>query len=597
MKNKLNELRTIMKRENVQAYIVCTNDFHGSEYIGDYFKTREYLSGFTGSAGTLVVLDHIAALWTDGRYFIQAEAELKGSEIVLMKDGEKDVKTLFQFLYDELNEGDSIGFDGRTVSIAFVERLLDKFKGKKINLKYDKDLIDEVWSDRPDISAEKIYMIDEKYTGESTKSKLSRLKDKLKTNNIETIVITTLDEITWLLNLRGNDIKYCPLFLSYMIISSDKSILYTNVSALNSSIRDYLNFNDVLVKDYNEFYADVTLLDSKKLISVDKSNTNYMISRLLEEKTVIYECSPVELMKSIKNQTEINNEKMAHIKDGVAVTKFIYYIKKNAGKITELEAAKELEKFRNEGIGNGETGYIEPSFEPIIAYKEHGAIVHYSANEQTNTTIGNAGLLLMDTGGHYLEGTTDITRTIAMGETTEEEKKLFTLVLKGNLQLGDAKFLYGVTGKNLDILAREPLWKEFHNYNHGTGHGVGYLLNVHEGPNCFRWQKSAMATEDTVFEEGMITSNEPGVYLEGKFGIRHENLILCKKLAENSYGTFMGFETLTMVPFDVDAIDISYLNDYEIKLLNDYHKNVYDSISKYFEGDELEWLKNVTKPI
>lgn len=596
--DRLNKLRKIMEINDVQAYIVCTNDFHGSEYIGEYFKTREYMSGFTGSAGTLVVLKDKAALWTDGRYFIQAEKQLENSTIELMKAGNEGVMTIPEFLHNELNNFDTIGFDGRTVSSAYVRKITEKLSDKFIKYKFDKDFIDEIWKDRPALPGDKIFELEEKYCGESVASKIQRVLDKIVENNGNLMIVTALDEIAWLLNLRGNDIKYCPMFLSYMIVGNNKSILYVKTDKLNDKIKEKLSKNHVYIKEYEEFYEDLKLIDINTKILIDRNSANYFIESILNKNNnIIYIDSPIQLMKAVKNQTEIKNEINAHIKDGVAVTRFIYYLKKNAGKITELEAAKELVKLRKQGNGVETSNYIEESFEPIIAYGPHGAIVHYSANEETDCVIEAKGLLLTDTGAHYYEGTTDITRTIAMGPVTEEEKKMFTLVLKGNLKLGSAIFMKGVTGKNLDICAREPLWSEGINYNHGTGHGVGYLLNVHEGPNCFRWQKTDTGSENTVFLEGMITSNEPGVYLEGKFGIRHENLVLCKKIKENEYGTFLGFDTLTMVPFDLDAIDVNYLDDSEVELLNKYHKTVFESISKYFYGEELKWLKNATRQV
>lgn len=595
---RLNDLRNIMEINGVQAYIVCTNDFHGSEYIGEYFKTREFMSGFTGSAGTLVVLKDKAALWTDGRYFIQAEAQLENSTIELMKAGNVGVKSIPEFLNDELNDGDTIGFDGRTVSNQYIKNIADKLGDKNIKYKYDKDLVGLIWKNRPKLPEDKVFELDIKYSGESAGSKLTRVIEKISEYHGDVMVVTALDEIAWLLNLRGNDIKCCPVFLSYMIIGKEKSILYIDSGKISEPLKSKLIKNNVYIKEYDEFYDDLKVLNSKLCIILDRNSVNYYVSSILEKnENLIYKDSPIQMMKAVKNQIEIENMRKAHIKDGVAVTHFIYYLKQNAGNITETQAAVELEKYREKGNGIDDTGYIEPSFDPIIAYGPHGAIVHYSSTKETDVVIEKKGLLLADTGGHYYEGTTDITRTIAMGPLTAEEKKAFTIVLKGNLNLGAKTFLKGITGKNLDICGRSPLWDEGINYNHGTGHGVGYLLNVHEGPNCFRWQSTEGGTENTVFEEGMITSNEPGVYIEGKFGIRHENLILCKKIKENEFGTFLGFETLTMVPFDLEAIDIDYLNDYELELLNEYHRMVFNNISKYFQGEELEWLMNATRKV
>lgn len=594
IKERLHALRELMYKKNIQAYIVVTDDFHSSEYVGKYFKVREYLSGFTGSAGTLVVLKDRAALWTDGRYFIQAEEQLKGSSIELMKSGQPNVPDITEYLYSSLNEGDTIGFDGRTVSNAFACKLIEALRDKSITLSYQVDLADEIWTDRPSLSKEPVWELDVKYTGLSRKEKLDSIREKMAETGADILLLTALDEIAWLLNLRGNDVACTPVFLAYMIIEKSSATLCVNKEILNDEIIHQLENDGISLADYNDFYSLISETDNDKIVQLDGSTANYCVIKSIPESTKIIDSqSPVVMMKAIKAPAEMNNIRAAHIKDGVAVTRFIYWLKHNADKenITELSAAEKLEEFRAEN-----DTYLGPSFEPIIAYGAHGAIVHYEATEETNVRMEPKGLCLTDTGGHYLEGTTDITRTIALGKLTQEEKTAFTLVLKGHLNLAAAKFKYGICGENLDYLARHPLWEHGLDFNHSTGHGVGYLLSVHEGPQRINWNVYANPKR-YILEEGMIISNEPGYYLEDNFGIRHENLVLVRKGKKNSYGQFMYLESLTMVPFDRDAIDTALLNSAELEWLNAYHKKVFDTISPYLNGDELEWLKKATEEI
>lgn len=594
IKERLHTLRELMCKKNIQAYIVVTDDFHSSEYVGGYFKVREYLSGFTGSAGTLVVLKDKAALWTDGRYFIQAEEQLKGSSIELMKSGQPNVPEITEYLYNSLNEGDTIGFDGRTVSNAFACKLIEALRDKSITLSYQVDLADTIWTDRPSLSKEPVWELDVKYTGLSRKEKLDSIREKMAETGSDILLLTALDEIAWLLNLRGNDIACTPVFLAYMIIEKSSATLCVNKEILNDEIIHQLENDGISLADYNDFYSLISETDNDKIVQLDGSTANYCVIKSIPENTKIIDSqSPVVMMKAIKTPAEMNNIRAAHIKDGVAVTRFIYWLKHNTDKenITELSAAEKLEEFRAEN-----DTYLGPSFEPIIAYGAHGAIVHYEATEETNVKIEPKGLCLTDTGGHYLEGTTDITRTIALGKLTQEEKTAFTLVLKGHLNLAAAKFKYGICGENLDYLARYPLWEHGLDFNHSTGHGVGYLLSVHEGPQRIYWNVYANP-KHYILEEGMIISNEPGYYLENHFGIRHENLVLVRMGKKNSYGQFMYLESLTMVPFDRDAIDTALLNSDELEWLNAYHKKVFDTISPYLNGDELEWLKKTTEKI
>lgn len=587
---KINALRKIMGDNNIDAYIIVTDDYHGSEYVGDYFKEREYMSGFTGSAGTLLVMTDFAGLWTDGRYFLQAEEELAGTGIELMKSGETDCPSIEVFLYDKLKENSVVGFDGRTVNCNFFNRLKNRLDSKKITYAMDKDLVDAIWKDRPEMSSRKVWELDYEYTGMSRKDKIGRLFEIMDKNGSDAMVLTALDEIAWLLNLRGDDIEYCPVFLSFMYISKKISVLYVNRSILSDGIISGLANDGIIIKDYESVYDNLAGISSEKIM-IDPSSANCFIKENIAINSFAYETeSPVELMKAIKNPIETKNIESAHIKDGVAVTKFIRWLTENVkkGTVTEMSAAEKLDEFRKMG-----EGYIGQSFAPIVAYKEHGAIVHYEASKKTDVTMKPVGLCLIDTGGHYLQGTTDITRTVPLGKLTEEEKKAYTLVLMGHLRLAATVFKYGVTGGGLDIIAREPLWEYGMDFRHGTGHGVGYLLNVHEGPQRISWKNN-----DVVLNEGVVISDEPGYYETGKFGIRHENLLLVKAdLPETEYGKMCYFKNLTYVPFDKEALLPELMTSRDIMLFNRYQKNVYERISPYLCYDDKKWLESYTKPI
>lgn len=594
VKERIAKLRALMKENKTDAYIITTSDYHGSEYVGEYFKARRYMSGFTGSAGTLVVLKDKAALWTDGRYFIQAGEQLKNSGIELMKDGMENVPGIKTYLLNELKSGETIGFDGRTVSEMFAADLYRKAEKNKISVKSDMDLADKIWTDRPKLSAEPVWELGTEYAGMETAEKLSLVREKMRENNGEVFVLSTLDDIAWLLNLRGNDVRYNPVFLSYMIIFKEKAYLYANKNIFSDKIKIKLAKANIEVKDYNDVYTNLSALTADNII-LDKRKVNHaIVNSIGKDKKIIDIMNPTTKLKAVKTKTETDNEIKAHIKDGVAVTRFMYWLKNNVGKktITEISAAEKIEEYRKE-----QEGYLGASFEPIVSYGAHGAIVHYSATEETDIELKPESFLLCDTGGQYYEGTTDITRTFALGELTEEQKKMYTLVLVGNLKLAAARFPYGVRGVNLDVLAREPLWRNGLDYNHGTGHGVGYLLNVHEGPNNISWHIMSDKVNSAVLEEGMITSDEPGIYIENQYGVRLENMILCRDDKKTECGRFMRFETLTMVPFDLDAVDTKYMEADEIKLLNDYHRQVYENISPYLQGEELQWLKGATKAL
>ena len=593
---KLQALREQMKKKEIHAYIVPTDDFHSSEYVGDYFKVREFLSGFTGSAGTLVVLDNRAFLWTDGRYFLQAEEQLRGSTIELMRSGQPDVPTIAEFLSKELSEGSRIGFDGRTVSSRFIHQIEKKAgeQGKTFLFQGDFDLVDPIWTERPAISKEPVWEVDVQYAGRTREEKLASVRKKMQKEKADYLLLTALDEIAWLLNLRGNDIAYTPVFLAYMLLSSDSVVLCLHEEILPQPIKEELIQAGITLAPYEEIEKVLAALPESKRLWADFKRVNYHLQHCIPNKVEkIDKASPIGLMKAVKTPEEMAAIRKAHQKDGLAVTRFMRWLKETVGKevVTEMSAAEKLLEFRKEM-----DGFLDQSFAPIVAYGEHGAIVHYSAAEETNVELKPCSFCLVDTGGHYLEGTTDVTRTFVLGALTEEERHAYTLALRGHIGLAQARFPEGICGQNLDVLARAPLWEAGLDFNHGTGHGVGFLLSVHEGPQRFHWR--IRKEEDPVaLQEGMVISNEPGLYLAGKFGIRHENLMLCQKGEKTEYGQFLYLEPLTLVPFDRDAIDTNLMTGAELEELNAYHERVYEELSVYMEGEELEWLRAVTERI
>ena len=593
MKERIEALRVMMNNNNIDIYLVPTADFHQSEYVGEYFKCRNYLSGFTGSAGTLVVTTKEAGLWTDGRYFIQAEGELKDSTIDLYRMGEENVPTVSEFIQEHLKEGQTLGFDGRVVSFERGEELEKIVKEKKANLVFEQDLVHLIWEDRPQLSKEKAFLIEEKFSGMSTKKKLELVKSALEKENADLHVLTSLDDIAWLFNIRGNDVEHNPVVLSYAVITPTKAFLFLNETVLNDEIRKDFKENGITVLPYNDIYSYVKETDSQKTVLLDKAKVNYTIGKSLSAK-IIHELNPTTALKAIKNAVEIENTRNAHIKDGVAFTKFMYWLKQNVGKIeiTELSATDYLYQQRS-----AQENFIELSFETICAYKENAAMMHYAATKEHNATIKPEGLLLVDSGGQYFEGTTDITRTMALGEVDAKQKKHFTAVVVGMLQLMNAKFLYGCRGINLDVLARAPIWELDIDYKCGTGHGVGHILNVHEGPNGFRPKLLKDNEMNCILEEGMITTDEPGIYIEGSHGIRIENELLCKKGIKNEHGQFMYFENLTFAPIDLDAIVPELMSVKEKNMLNNYHKQVFEKLSPFMNEEETKWLKEYTREI
>lgn len=583
--DKLSRLRELMRKRGLYAYIVGSEDCHNSEYVGEHFRVREYLSGFTGSAGTLVVTLDEARLWTDGRYFIQAEQQLSGSGIELMRHGENGVPTIEEFLINTAPDGAVCGFDGRCVCINRAKRMRRLLSKRNITINPDADLTDEVWEDRPPLSAEKVFALPDEACGKSRGEKLAEIRAVMSEIRADAFFVPVLDEIAWTLNLRGGDIEYCPLFLAFMVILSERVLLFANPEIFSEEITSALAADNIEIQPYAAVYD--YLRRYRGTLLLDPSAAGCCLESL---KNRVEAPSPIALMKAVKNPAEIAAEKSAHLRDGVAVTRFMKWLKtavlsQNSEKITELSLAEKLEQFRRK-----DPDYLGASFAPIMAYGEHGAIVHYSATEETNAVIEPHGLLLSDTGGHYRYGTTDITRTYVLGELSEEEKRAFTLVMAGHLNLLDAKFPEGVRGSTVDYAAREPLWRYGMEFKHGTGHGVGFLLNVHEGPQRI----SRLATGDSPLRAGMITSDEPGYYAEGKFGIRHESLILCR---ESEYAGFLEFEPLTLVPFDRDGIDKRYLTERQIMLFNKYQKLVYNELSPLLDKEEAEWLLEVTRPL
>lgn len=594
IRERLQMLRQKMKEMGVTVYVVPSSDCHESEYVCAHFQARAYMTGFTGSAGTAVVTMDDAGLWTDGRYFLQARMQLADTGFRLFRMGEPGVPSVEAYVKEHLEEGGKLGFDGRVMGAYRAETLAEAAAEKKAGLLVTEDLVGAVWKDRPDIPDAPVFLLEDIYSGERTADKQNRVRKEMEKLGADVHVLASLCDIAWLLNLRGGDIPSVPVVLSFLLMTKDTCIWYVRNSVVTEKLRAYLEENHVQTKEYEEVYGDLERMAPGTKILMDKKNINYrLLTSLPGGAELIDKSNPSELMKAVKNETELENLRIAHLKEGIAFTKFMYWLKTKAGKeeITELSAAEYLNDRRKE-----QEHYVEPSFAPICAYGKHAAIVHYSATEESNTRIEPSGFLLVDAGGHYLEGTTDTTRTFALGALSQEQKKMFTAVCRGNMNLANARFLYGCTGYNLDILCREPLWKLGADYKHGTGHGVGYLLNVHEGPNAFRW-KLPKEGDAAVLEAGMVTTDEPGIYIEESYGIRTENELVCVQGEKNEYGQFMEFEILTLVPIDLDAVLPEEMTETEREYLNRYHKRVYDVLSPYLEQEEREWLGKYTRKI
>lgn len=593
---RIAKLRSLMAERGIDAYIIPTADFHQSENAGAYFKCREFISGFDGSYGTVVIAKEDAGLWTDGRYWTQAERQIAGSGIRLFHMFEDGVPTMEEYLAATLPENGKIAFDGRVVSMEEGQDLEKALAAKNIQFEYSLDLVGDVWGeDRPAISGEPVFVLEEKYAGESVASKLSRVREVMKDNGATVHVIASLDDVAWLTNLRGNDIEFYPLIFSYALVTMDGMDLFIDEKKLNEAAKALLAENNITIKPYNDIYEAIKEIPAGESVMIDPMKMNYALYNNIPKGVAKVEHqNPTILMKAMKNEIELKNIREAHIKDGIAVTKFMYWMKTNVGKmkITELSASAKLESLRKE-----QDGYIHDSFEPICAYKDHAAMMHYAPTPETDVDVLPEGLFLNDTGGGYYEGSTDITRTFVMGPISDELKTHFTAVVRAMMNLSRAKFLYGCYGFNLDVLARGPVWDLGIDFKCGTGHGVGYLSNIHEPPTGFRWQIVKSKNEHHKLEEGMVLTDEPGIYIEGSHGIRIENEMITHKAEKNEFGQFMNFETITFVPIDLDGIAPDEMTKFEREWLNNYHAQVYEKIGPHLNEEEREWLKEYTRAI
>ena len=593
VKERIAKLRELMKENGIDIYVVPTSDFHQSEYVGEHFKARKFITGFTGSAGTAVITLDEARLWTDGRYFTQAAKQLEGSGVELMRMAEPGVPTINEYLKSTVSEGNCLGFDGRVVAMGDGQGYESIIEENNATIKYEVDLIDEIWEDRPELSKKPAFKLGEEFAGESAASKIERIREYMKGCGATYHTVATIDDICWTLNMRGDDIDFFPLVLSYMVVKMDGVDLYIDETKLNNELKAEFAEIGVAVHPYNDVYADTKKIPAGETILIDPSRLNYAIySNIPEGVAKVEERNPEVLFKARKNPKEVENMRIAQLKDSVAHVKFMKWVKENAEtmEITEMSASEKLDELRAE-MGN----FIRPSFEPISAYADHAAMMHYCSKPETDVRLREGSVYLTDTGAGFWEGTTDITRTFVLGEVSDTIKEHFTLVAMCNLRLANSIFLEGCVGMNLDILARKALWERGLDYKCGTGHGVGYLLNIHEAPTSFRWRYRAGDTHP--LEEGMILTDEPGVYIEGSHGIRLENELLVCMGEKNEYGQFMYFEPITYIPFDLDGIVPEVMNSDDIKYLNEYHKLVFEKVSPYLNEEETEWLRKYTREI
>ena len=593
--DRLRAFRARMEEENMAVVIVPTADSHASEYLADHFKTRQWLSGFTGSAGTLVVGREEAALFTDGRYFIQAERQIAGTGITLMRSGTAGVPTVEQYVCSLAKAGESCGVDFSVISSHFAADMSDMLAGREIALRDTGDWFETLWTDRPAMPTDPVYLLEEKYTGMSVSAKLAAIREVMAKAGADMHVVNVLDDIAWTLNVRGSDVHCTPVVMSYLLIGREDAIWFVDTQKVSESVREALFSEGVYLREYGEITAALEAIEPGTSVMVDGRKLTANLCAALADTNIIQHENPAFRLKAIKNDVELDNLRAAHVKDGLAVTRLMYWLKQNAGKapMDELSVTDRLLALRQE-----QEHFISTSFDTICAYRENAAMMHYKATEDSSARIEAKDLLLIDSGAQYLEGTTDITRTFAMGEVDREQKEHFTAVLCGMLNLQNAKFLHGVTGIGLDILARGPMWDLGIDYRCGTGHGVGYLLSVHEGPNAFRWYKSPTRNEDTVMEAGMVTTDEPGIYIEGSHGIRIENELVCKKLEMNEYGQFMGFEAITCAPIDLDAVIPEQMTARQRGWLNAYHAFVLEKLEPLMANeDERAWLRHATRAI
>jgi len=593
-KSNLKKFQELLIKRNIDLYIVPTSDFHNSEYVGDYFKCREYLSNFTGSAGTLVIGQKDAYIFVDGRYFVQVEKEVNSNEIKIMKLGEPNVPSLISFIVDHLKENQTLAFDGRCMNYQIISEIINLTSNKNIKIISNEDLVAKIWKNRPQIPCSPLYSL-ASFCGESSINKIKIIRNKMKDKNTTTHIISSLDDIAYILNLRGYDIPCNPVFLSYLIITLDEVILFIDNNKISKDIFEYLKDNNILIKDYDMFYNYLETIKNEKIL-LDTNIANYQIYSLISKSnSIISDTNPSLFMKSIKNEKEIENLRLCHIYDGLAMLDFMIFvktIKENEKIYNEFDLGEYLNALRAK-----QDYFIENSFNPIIAYQENAAMMHYSAKNKGSKKIKGNGLLLVDSGGQYYLGTTDITRTLVIGKVNKLLKRHFTIALKSMFNLSNAKFLYGCNGHSLDILARGPIWDEGLDYKCGTGHGIGYCLNVHEAPNGFRYKKVVDRNDSGVLEIGMTTTDEPGIYIENSHGIRHENVLLTIKHSQVENDLFLQFETLTLCPFDLDGLDKSLLTKIDKERINNYHQMVYDKLSPYCNEIQLEYLTKFTQKI
>lgn len=588
---RVGRLRSWMKENGFTAFVFPSSDPHNSEYVADHWKSREWISSFSGSAGTAVVTLEHAALWTDSRYFIAAEKELNGTGFQLMKLRVEGTPSVSEWLASELStyEKAVVGLDGNVNSFAEVAAMEQELATKgNITVRTDVDPMAELWTDRPVIPDNMVSLHPLEYSGESTSSKISRVRKHLLDCGADGLLVTALDEIAWVLNLRGSDVHCNPVFVSYLLISPENITLYINNVKLPEEVKAYLVSEHIDVQAYESVVEGLRLYAGKSLL-VDMSSTNYSLATAVPFEKVCSGVSPIASMKAVKNKVEQDGFRAAMLRDGVAVVKFLAWLKSavEAGGQTEISLDDRLTALRAE-----QPKFKGISFDTIVGYEAHGAIVHYEATPETDIPVQPHGLVLIDSGAQYLDGTTDITRTIALGELSEEQRRVYTLVLKGHIQLDRCRFPAGACGSQIDALARAPMWREGYNYMHGTGHGVGSYLNVHEGPHQIR-----MEWRPAPLQAGMTVTNEPGIYLEGKFGVRIENTLLIVPAESTAFGDFLKFETLTLAPIDTAPIVLEMLSTEEREWLNNYHRRVYESLFPYLEGNEKEWLRKATLPI
>ena len=586
---RLKALRLEMLKHNLDAFYISGTDPHSSEYLPVRWQTRSFISGFTGSYGLAVVTQEEAGLWTDSRYFLQAEEQLKGSGIKMYKLRVPNAILPENWLAKKLSANSNVGIDPQTVTVAGYRNLENVLNEKEIKLVKTNDLLDKIWENRPEIPLDPIFELDEKYTGVTRKEKREDLATKLKYAGADVQVITTLDELAWMYNLRGSDVTYNPVFTGFGIVGRSTSVLFVQKNKIPADLLVKLEKERIELKEYSEFYPWLSQLKGRSVF-IDPGTANYAVYETLKEGNEIVEgVSNVALLKACKNSTELEGFRQAMKKDGGALVEFLFWLKNQLGKeaITEYTIGEKLAEFRTK-----QPDFIGESFAPIVGYKEHGAIVHLSVGPDDALPLEKEGILLFDSGGHYLQGTTDITRTVALGEVSERQKTDYTLVLKGMIALTNARFPVGTKGAHIDILARKPLWEQGLNYGHGTGHGVGHFLNVHEGPMSIRQELNSIP-----LEPGMVLSNEPALYREEEYGIRTENMICCVEKEVTEYGTFLGFETLTLCPVDTTLLDESLITNEEKDWLNTYHKMVNNELKPLLDKQYHNFLDELTRPI